>query len=117
MRPGLVVADNAITGLVEVESGSIKFEGAELMGLKPHQVLEHGVVRTFQNIRLFPNLTVLENVRLAAQARAARPVYRPRVVWEPRMRRCAQRARQRPLPRPSSKRQVSRSASLTLRPT
>jgi branched-chain amino acid transport system permease protein len=60
---------NVITGLVEAAEGSIIFAGAELIGLKPHQVLKHGVARTFQNIRLFPNLTVLENVLIGEHAR------------------------------------------------
>ncbi len=60
---------NVITGLVEADGGSIKFEGVELLGLRPDQVLEHGVARTFQNIRLFPNLTVLENVLIGEHAR------------------------------------------------
>ena len=60
---------NVITGLVKANSGSIKFQGAELLGLAPHQVLEHGVARTFQNIRLFANLTVLENVLIGEHAR------------------------------------------------
>ncbi len=60
---------NVITGLVEAESGSIRFEGTELLGLKPHRILEHGVARTFQNIRLFPNLSVLENVLIGEHAR------------------------------------------------
>ena len=60
---------NVITGLVEADGGSIKFEGVELLGLRPDQVLTHGVARTFQNIRLFPNLTVLENVLIGEHAR------------------------------------------------
>ena len=60
---------NVITGLVEANSGSIKFQGVELLGLAPHQVLENGVARTFQNIRLFANLTVLENVLIGEHAR------------------------------------------------
>ena len=59
---------NAITGLVPSE-GSIKFEGAELIGLRPDEVLEKGVARTFQNIRLFPKLTVLENVLIGQHCR------------------------------------------------
>ena len=60
---------NVITGLVKADSGSIKFHGVELLGLQPHEVLEEGVARTFQNIRLFPNLTVLENVLIGQHAR------------------------------------------------
>jgi branched-chain amino acid transport system permease protein len=60
---------NVITGLVQAESGSILFRGAEILGLAPHQILEKGVARTFQNIRVFPNLTVLENVLIGEHAR------------------------------------------------
>jgi branched-chain amino acid transport system permease protein len=60
---------NAITGLTSAYGGSIKFHGAELIGLAPHEILEKGVARTFQNIRLFPNLTVLENVLVGQHAR------------------------------------------------
>ncbi len=60
---------NVITGLVQAESGSIKFQGQEILGLAPHKVLEKGVARTFQNIRVFPNLTVLENVLIGEHAR------------------------------------------------
>ena len=71
---------NAITGLVPAE-GSITFEGVELLGLRPDEVLEKGVARTFQNIRLFPNLTVLENVLVGEHCRLktgpARAIFRP----------------------------------------
>ena len=60
---------NVITGLVQAESGSIKYHGAEILGLAPHKVLEKGIARTFQNIRIFPNLTVLENVLIGQNAR------------------------------------------------
>jgi branched-chain amino acid transport system permease protein len=60
---------NAITGLVPVDRGIIRFGGEEIGRLRPHAVLERGIVRTFQNIRLFPNLTVLENVMIGMHAR------------------------------------------------
>jgi branched-chain amino acid transport system permease protein len=60
---------NVITGLVEASGGSITFNDVELLGLRPDQVLHHGVARTFQNIRLFPNLSVLENVLVGQHAR------------------------------------------------
>ena len=60
---------NAITGLVEAEEGTIRFHGEEMIGLPPHEILEKGVARTFQNLRLFPNLTVMENVLVGQHAR------------------------------------------------
>jgi branched-chain amino acid transport system permease protein len=60
---------NAITGLVQAESGSVKLHGEEILGLPPHEVLKRGVARTFQNIRLFTNLSVLENVLVSQHAR------------------------------------------------
>jgi branched-chain amino acid transport system permease protein len=62
---------NAITGLVSTDQGTIRFAGAEIGRLRPHQVLERGIARTFQNIRLFPNLSVLENVMIGMHARLA----------------------------------------------
>ena len=60
---------NVITGLVPAAGGSIKFQGEELTGLAPHEILARGVARTFQNIRLFPTLSVLENVLIGRHAR------------------------------------------------
>jgi branched-chain amino acid transport system permease protein len=60
---------NAITGLVPTDQGTIRFAGDEISRLRPHQVLERGVARTFQNIRLFPNLTVIENLMIGMHAR------------------------------------------------
>ncbi len=60
---------NAITGLVPPDSGSVRFAGREIAGKPPHIVLQHGIARTFQNIRLFPSLTVLENVMIGMHAR------------------------------------------------
>ena len=53
---------NCITGFYRPHAGSIRFDGKELRKLKPHQVTEAGIARTFQNLRLFREMTVLENV-------------------------------------------------------
>lgn len=60
---------NVITGLVEAEEGSIRFHGDELIHLPPHQIMEKGVARTFQNLRLFSSLTVMENVLIGQHSR------------------------------------------------
>jgi len=60
---------NVVTGVVPAGRGSIRFAGEAIERLRPHEILERGVARTFQNIRLFPNLTVLENVMIGMHAR------------------------------------------------
>jgi branched-chain amino acid transport system permease protein len=60
---------NAVTGLVAADRGTVRFAGEEIDRLRPHQVLERGIARTFQNIRLFPNLSVIENVMIGMHAR------------------------------------------------
>jgi ABC-type branched-subunit amino acid transport system ATPase component len=56
---------NVITGLYEPASGAVLFDGESLAGLKPHQVTQRGIARTFQSLRLFLNTTVIENVMTA----------------------------------------------------
>lgn len=58
---------NTITGIYKPTSGSIKFEGKDLIGQRPNQVASNGIGRTFQNIRLFGNLSALDNVFIACQ--------------------------------------------------
>ena len=60
---------NVMTALYIPESGSCLFDGVELTRLKPHQIAEKGLARTFQNIRLFSALTALENVMVGQHLR------------------------------------------------
>jgi branched-chain amino acid transport system ATP-binding protein len=60
---------NMLTGLFPPDSGEFTFDGGRITGLKPHQVAERGIARTFQNIRLFANMSVLENVMVGRHAR------------------------------------------------
>lgn len=62
---------NVITGLYEADSGERVFLDKPLpLTLKPHQILQRGIARTFQNIRLFPEMTVLENVMVARHSKS-----------------------------------------------
>lgn len=63
---GKTTVFNLITGIYRPDAGSIRFKGEELIGLRPHQVVQRGIARTFQTVRLFPNLSCFENV-LAGQ--------------------------------------------------
>ena len=53
---------NTLTGIYTPDEGEINFNDRSLIGLRPDQVSERGISRTFQNIRLFGAMTVLENI-------------------------------------------------------
>ncbi|MEM1373667.1 MAG: ABC transporter permease [Pseudomonadota bacterium] len=57
---------NAVMGLVPASSGSVRFEGQELIGKSSHQIAKLGVGYTPQRRRLWPSLTVDEHLRLCA---------------------------------------------------
>jgi branched-chain amino acid transport system permease protein len=57
---------NVINGFLAADKGSMRFAGAEIGALKPHEVCARGVGRTFQVVRAFPRMTVLENVVIGA---------------------------------------------------
>ena len=59
---GKTTVFNMITGAYQVTSGDVIFNGESICGKKPHQIVEKGIARTFQNIRLFKSATVMENV-------------------------------------------------------
>ncbi|MBI3545583.1 MAG: ABC transporter ATP-binding protein [Gammaproteobacteria bacterium] len=60
---------NVLTGLYTPDHGSITLKGKDISGLKPNEVTQHGIARTFQNIRLFANMTALENVMVGRHVR------------------------------------------------
>ena len=56
---------NMVNGQLRADSGSILFDGTELIGLKPRRIWRLGVGRTFQIAETFASLTVVENVQMA----------------------------------------------------
>mgnify|MGYP001314942620 CR=1 FL=1 len=83
----------AIMGLVPIRSGSITFQGKQLVGLKPHQIARLGIGYVPQGRNLFPSLTVDEHLRMAARSRNGVRDWTPERVYElfPRL---AERKRQ-----------------------
>lgn len=80
---------NCLTGLYRPEAGEILFSGRSLVGLRPDEITDHGVARTYQNIRLFGRMTVLENVLVGQHLRLKAP------HWSAILRTARQRAEER----------------------
>ena len=53
---------NCITGIERSDAGRVTFNGQRIDGLKPYQIAQLGIGRTFQIIRVFPELSALENL-------------------------------------------------------
>ncbi|MEG1984794.1 MAG: ABC transporter ATP-binding protein [Oscillospiraceae bacterium] len=66
---GKTTVFNMLTGVYEITSGSIEFEGQEIHKKTPQQIVEMGISRTFQNLRLFGKMRVIENVLVGTHIR------------------------------------------------
>jgi len=53
---------HCITGVYKPDGGKVIFDGEDITGLRPHEVAQKGLVRTFQITRVFRTLTVLDNL-------------------------------------------------------
>lgn len=63
---GKTTTFNLIAGAIRTDTGSVTFAGQSLVGLRPDQICNAGIGRTFQIVMPFPDLTVLENVMVGA---------------------------------------------------
>jgi len=63
---------NLITGHLQMDSGSVRFEDKEITGIPPHKIVKLGLARSFQRINIYPRMTVFENVQVALIARDGR---------------------------------------------
>jgi branched-chain amino acid transport system ATP-binding protein len=62
---------NIFTGLYVPDEGAVTFRGQPVLGLRPDQITQLGICRTFQNIRLFSNMSAIENVLVGMNARVS----------------------------------------------
>ena len=62
---GKTTCFNMLGGQLRPDSGSIRFQGRELAGLKPRQIWRLGIGRTFQITATYPSMSVAENVQMA----------------------------------------------------
>ena len=60
---------NLLTGVIPPSGGDIFFQGQKITGLRPEEVSQKGIARSYQITNIFLNLSAYENVRIAAQSR------------------------------------------------
>jgi branched-chain amino acid transport system ATP-binding protein len=60
---------NVCIGRLVPDSGTVEFEGQNMIGMQPHEINHAGMVRVFQTPEIFPDLSVIENVMVPALAK------------------------------------------------
>lgn len=66
---GKSTLNNNISALYTPFSGSIKFQGEELVGLSSTEIVKRGVIHVPEGRRVFPNLNVRENLETGSLVR------------------------------------------------
>lgn len=56
----------AISGMVKPSSGRILFDGQDITGMAPHEIVRRGLAHSPEGRLVFANLTVMENLRMGA---------------------------------------------------
>ena len=56
---------NLISGFEKPSSGTIRFDGRDITGMKPHKIVNLGIARTFQLVRSFKFMTLLDNIAVS----------------------------------------------------
>ena len=63
---GKTTTFNLLTGVLAADSGEVFYNGENIVGLKPHQIFNRGISRTFQITRIYREMTVFENMLSAS---------------------------------------------------
>lgn len=66
---GKTTAFNIVTGFLTPTHGAVSYRGRALTGMKPQQIADLGLIRTFQRTSVFPNDTVYQNVLIGLHRR------------------------------------------------
>jgi branched-chain amino acid transport system ATP-binding protein len=62
-----------ISGIIPAEAGTIHYDGQDIVGMPPQDIVRAGLVQVPEGRRLFPDMTVLENLLVGSSSPAARP--------------------------------------------
>ena len=72
---------NCLSGVYRPQEGDIRWRGRSILSLKPYQIAELGMGRTFQNIELFEHMTVLDNLMTGRHLRMKSGVLANSMYW------------------------------------
>ena len=70
-----------ITGLVKAASGSVKWNGEELLGKSIDKIVTSGIAMSPEGRRVFPDMTVLENLKIGAYLRKDKAEIEKDIQW------------------------------------
>jgi len=57
---------NCVSGMLDPTSGTVEFNGQDITGQAPHEIVQRGISKSFQTASIFPTMSVEENVQIAA---------------------------------------------------
>ena len=63
-----------ISGLIQTQSGTIRFQNTEIQNLSAHRIVESGVSQVAEGRAMLKRMTVLENLRIGAHVRKDKEV-------------------------------------------
>ena len=64
---------DTISGLLRPGKGTIEYEGQNITGLEPYQIVERGITQVPEGRRIFPEMSVADNLIIGSYTRRARP--------------------------------------------
>jgi branched-chain amino acid transport system ATP-binding protein len=67
---GKSTLNNNVSGIFKPFGGSIRFDGIEISGASPEEIVDRGLIQVPEGRRVFPNMTVRENLELGSYRRA-----------------------------------------------
>jgi branched-chain amino acid transport system ATP-binding protein len=67
---GKSTLNRALSGLIPVTAGSIRFDGERLAGCKPSEIVARGLIHVPEGRKIFPNMSVRDNLVLGSYRRA-----------------------------------------------
>jgi branched-chain amino acid transport system ATP-binding protein len=62
-----------ISGIISAEAGTIHYDGQDILGMPPQEIVRAGLVQVPEGRRLFPDMTVLENLLVGSSSPVAHP--------------------------------------------